>query len=564
MVKFNCVIRFVIIVVLLVDSLCIFASIKKRNGPLWVYEIDTVPSLSSLSPHFSSLTNARDNCDFRTERFECRINGKGSVAIGMLDSDSVVEFLGSCGVVCKRIGKLSIPELISYNGENYHVSDIADWAFVTPRHGRRVGYNFYGGNSEVILFDTVCIPDGVKRIGEGAFAALGAHVVFLPEGIERIGAKAFAAQYIKTLRLPTSLKSIGRMAFCMNPLLKDVYWSSSVDSVPKYCFAKCIRLDTVYNLEHIKHIGKGAFFKTNIRSISIPDNMTEIPYDCFYGCEKLKYVKWPKNLKVIREQAFTNTILQENRIPDGVEYVGSFSCAETDTFFIPSSVRYIAPDALFSCKAKYFKVEEGNSNYISIDGVVYDKDMSAIIVYPMFKTDTVFKIPSGIRKLQDGLLMHNGYLNTLYIPKTVEYCDRKAFNKHNISKIFVEWEDEDDYDCVIRFMFMLYQGKYNVPDWDHFIMAISGDEDYYYNLNHIDRCAISDINVFYLYYMYYDFKDHRLESEEYRCPLFNTNLKIFVPYGRKNLYIQMLIEEGGYYTELIKHLEESQEYVGYE
>ena len=39
--------------------------------------------------------------------------------------------------------------------------------------------------------------------------------------------------------------------------------------------------------------------------------------------------------------------------------------------------------------------------------------------------------------------------------------------------------------------------------------------------------------------MYYNYKEHRQEAKKYLLPSLNPDLKIYIPYGQKNTYIQL-------------------------
>ena len=67
----------------------------------------------------------------------------------------------------------------------------------------------YNVNTQIIL------PEGVREIGDGAFAYyLNIVSVTLPEGLERIGERAFyMCDRLKSINIPESVKEIGASAF---------------------------------------------------------------------------------------------------------------------------------------------------------------------------------------------------------------------------------------------------------------------------------------------------------------------------------------------------------------
>ena len=67
----------------------------------------------------------------------------------------------------------------------------------------------YNSNTKIV------VPDGVREIGDGAFAGYPNIVsVTLPEGLERIGKDAFRqCQRLQSINIPQSVKEIGEAAF---------------------------------------------------------------------------------------------------------------------------------------------------------------------------------------------------------------------------------------------------------------------------------------------------------------------------------------------------------------
>ena len=60
---------------------------------------------------------------------------------------------------------------------------------------------------------SVEFPEGLKKIGVGAFERCNLTSVEFPEGLEEIGNDAFRGCKLKSVKLPESLKIIGDNAF---------------------------------------------------------------------------------------------------------------------------------------------------------------------------------------------------------------------------------------------------------------------------------------------------------------------------------------------------------------
>ena len=74
----------------------------------------------------------------------------------------------------------------------------------------------------------------------------------------------------------------------------------------------------------VKRVAASTFFNCAcLKSITIPDSVTEIDEYAFSGCQNLKQVVLPRNLKSIGFEAFCDcNSLESITIPDGVERIG--------------------------------------------------------------------------------------------------------------------------------------------------------------------------------------------------------------------------------------------------
>ena len=91
----------------------------------------------------------------------------------------------------------------------------------------------YIGKSEI-----VDIPQGITRIGGGAFASCGTLVsVTIPEGVTRIDKEAFVRCYeLRRVIIPSSVTSIGDDAFKLCTNLRSVKVPISVTKIGRQAF----------------------------------------------------------------------------------------------------------------------------------------------------------------------------------------------------------------------------------------------------------------------------------------------------------------------------------------
>jgi hypothetical protein len=118
-------------------------------------------------------------------------------------------------------------------------------------------------------------------------------------------------------------------------------------------------------------------------------------------------------------------------IPTGVTSIGdyAFKGAESLTSItIPTAVRNIGNGALVWTSAlTSIMVESGNTNYSSIEGVLFNKSSTTLIRYPAKKTGTTYSIPTGVTNIGNGAFSGATSLTSITIPAGVTSIAFGAF-----------------------------------------------------------------------------------------------------------------------------------------
>ena len=75
---------------------------------------------------------------------------------------------------------------------------------------------------------------------------------------------------------------------------------------------------------------------------------------------------------------------------------------------------------------EYINISVNNPYYISIEGVVFTKDMKTLVQYPAKKRNTSYTIPEGVITIKDRAFQRASYLEVLTLPKSLEEIGRNA------------------------------------------------------------------------------------------------------------------------------------------
>lgn len=125
--------------------------------------------------------------------------------------------------------------------------------------------------------------------------------------------------------------------------------------------------------EGVERIAEEAFMdNTNITSVVCPSSLREIENNAFMGCVNLCSVTLNDGLESIGQEAFLDTDLNSVEIPYTVEDMG------------------LTP---FDCAMKVYEI---SLYYSDVDGVLYDKTKSSLILYPRKIENKKIEIPLSV------------------------------------------------------------------------------------------------------------------------------------------------------------------------
>ena len=157
-------------------------------------------------------------------------------------------------------------------------------------------------------------------------------------------------------------------------------WSSSQE-VPWYNFTD--QVETITIGTGATSIGQYAFKDCDIlTSVTIPDSVTTIGRYAFYDCAGLTGLKIPDSATDIGTHAF-------------------YGCDGLTSVKVPASVTNIGAGAFGHCDGlTAINMDENNTAYCSVDGVLLNNDQTELLQYPGGKSGT-YTIPDSVTSISD-------------------------------------------------------------------------------------------------------------------------------------------------------------------
>ncbi len=216
--------------------------------------------------------------------------------------------------------------------------------------------------------------------------------------------------------------------------IRSVEIADSVNSIGDFAFEGLIILESVTISDSVEAIGSSAFKGcTSLKSVVIPDSVRSLGAYAFSGCTVLTAVDLSNSLTSLEAGIFCNCSgLTCAIVTDSVETIGASAfegCTELATVKLGKSVNSLDTAAFEGCSSlASFVVSDGNSTFTSIDGVLFSKDETALIQYPVAKEGTSYEMSDTVKTIESSAFCGCILLTSITISDSVETVEEGAFD----------------------------------------------------------------------------------------------------------------------------------------
>lgn len=270
------------------------------------------------------------------------------------------------------------------------------------------------------------IRTGVYSVGAGAFGfCVDLTNISFPTSVYEISTDAFfGCSGLTRVNIPTSVYEIGNTAFANCARLAEVSLPSTLARLGNGAFAGCPLLEQVAIPGSVAEMGYATFRNcASLRSVVLGEGLRSIGSGAFDGCTSLRTVLLPESLQSIGDSAFRSCPITEVRLPRNVSSLDMYvfaDCAELAAI----------------------TVDAANLNFAAAEGVLFDKSLSILTVYPPAKSSTDYSIPGSVTEIRSGAFGKALNLLSISISASTVRIEKGEFAEcRNLASILVDPEN---------------------------------------------------------------------------------------------------------------------------
>ena len=354
-------------------------------------------------------------------------------------TDNTADEVELTGYATEPTGKLDIPASVTYGSKTYSVTSIVNQAFsgcseitevTIPASVTSVGISvFYGCSS----LTQATIGDGLTVISQSMFTNCKAlEKLVIGKGVTKINNYAFTSCF--------NLKEITVLASNPPSVSSDKVFNYVSRDIPVYV-----------PLEALSAYKAASVWKgfTNLQPISTEFTVDKLKYDVtdlvantveiIYGYVKgalnipatVTYAGTKYKVTSIGAEAFYEADITSLTIPDGItdiKYSAFARCMELTEVNISKSVTNMEAPVFYYCEAlRRINVDAANTVYSSENGVLFNKNKTTLLQYPIGRQETTYTVPSSVTTIASQSFSTCTTLKELTLSKNVSSIEACAF-----------------------------------------------------------------------------------------------------------------------------------------
>jgi hypothetical protein len=224
----------------------------------------------------------------------------------------------------------------------------------------------------------------------------------IPGSVVLIGTNAFSETSLSSITIPNGVASIGDSAFDFAENLTGMTFPNSVTNCGQEIFENCFHL-------------AGVVLSTNQASIG---------FAAFDDCYALTNIVIPNSVTSIGEAAFSSChVLKSPVLPNSLTNVGAafFDCTSFTNFTFPANVLFIGANPFNNCtNLTNITVDAANPAYASAGGVLFDKNKTKLLQYPVGLAGSSYIVPNTVTYIDNYAFQSASRLTNVTVSASVQ------------------------------------------------------------------------------------------------------------------------------------------------
>jgi hypothetical protein len=254
--------------------------------------------------------------------------------------------------------------------------------------------------------------------------------IVFPDSITFINSNSFQGTRLTSVTIPDAVTGIDGMVFFQCASLVSVSIGASVASIPSSAFSNASQLTNISinpSNQYFSVIDDVLFNSDTTELILYPDAKIDTTFTI------------PSTVLVITQYSIEGADnIRELILSNSLQEIdqGGIDCLNLKKLDLPASVTNIYTWSIRNCPAlSAINVDEANTAFCSIDGILYSKDTTKIIKCPENKDLSAYVMPSTVKTL-GGYCFHRTLYN-IELSNSVEIIEGRSFDLAKLNHKYI-------------------------------------------------------------------------------------------------------------------------------